>query len=152
MFFEFSQCFDFTWKLSFFVQLYWLVNALRLLILFIKMYESFHYWLIPLGYREAKIAYWKHSSSLCFGFIVAFLFFSQSQPGDVMHDLPLLKVILWQLICFIYTIKKSPLLIISNKLFDWRYSTNDKILCLTALFSNSKILLSNAPCIFIGLQ
>ena len=147
MLFKFSQCFDFTWKLSFFVQLYWLVNTLRLFILFIKMFDSFHYWLIQLGCREAKIAYWKHFSSLCFGFIVAFLFFSKSQPGDLMYDPPLLKVILWQLICF-----KSSLLIISNKLFDWRYSTNDKILCLTALFANSKILLSNIPFIFIGLQ
>ena len=51
--------------------------------------------LISLWFNASIAAYWKHLSSLFFGFIISFLFFIQT--GESIYDPPRFRFILWDL-------------------------------------------------------
>ena len=68
-------------------QLYWLIKGL--------IFDILSGWLLICLWFNAMIkAYWKQLSSLFFGFIVVFLFFSYS--GESIYDPLLFKLIFWR--------------------------------------------------------
>ena len=75
-------------------------------------------------FNATVAAYWKHLSSVLFGFVVAFFFFIQC--GESIYESPRIKFTLWHLQYINWTeskMKSLPLVDVSK--FSWYLERND---------------------------